>query len=129
MRHMTHKSWLKLIGTALVSVSVVVAFSFSSASSAKPLDMEVTQVVRKEVACFVYARYLGLGREAVGNHLRRIGEATKSAGAVYRLGYVEGMIEGLGSANAEKLGGFKAAKLHAAKHMYKIIGCDSNESI
>jgi len=129
MKHTTHKSWLKWIGGTIATLSVVIGGSFSSAVNAQPLDMQITQEVRKEVACFVYARHLGLATEVITTHLHRIGQASETAGAVYRLGYVEGLIDGLGSANADRLDGFKAAKLHAADYMYKLIGCTINESI
>jgi len=129
MKHLTHKSWLKWIGGTILTLSLIIGASFSSAVNAQPTDMRITQEVKKEVACFVYARHLGLATEVIGTHLQRIGKASETAGAVYRLGYVEGLIDGLGSANADRLGGFKAAKLHAAEYMYKLIQCDINEKI
>ena len=129
MKHLTHTSWLKWIGGTIAALSVAIALSFSSAANAQPTDMQITQVVKHEVACFVYARHIGLAQDVITTHLNRIGKASGTAGAVYRLGYVEGLIDGLGSANADRLGGFVAAKKHAADYMYKLIGCTINESI
>ena len=129
MKHLTHKSWLKWIGGTILTMSLIIGASFSSAVNAQPTDMRITQEVKKEVACFVYARHLGLATEVIGTHLQRIGKASETAGAVYHLGYTEGLLAGLAASNAEVLGSYKAAKIHAAEYLYNTIGCTINESI
>ncbi len=129
MKHHTHKTWLKWIGTGIAALSLVLTLSFSSAASAKTLDLSVTAEVKKSVACFSFARAHGKSEEVLDTYLRRIGKASESAGAVYHLGYTEGMLDAYGYANASKFTGKEEARLDAAKNLYKLIGCTINESI
>lgn len=129
MKHTTHKSWLKWIGGTIVALSVATGISFSAATQAAVVDMEITEQVRKSVQCFSYARALDKSIEIQNVYLSRIGEANGTAGAVYHLGYTEGLLAGLASSNAQVLGSYAAAKLHAADYMYKFHGCTINESI
>ena len=130
MKHHTHTTWLKWIGGTIAALSVVIGLSFNAAVHAQqPSDMQLTQEVQKAVTCFVYARHMQEPAEVMQVYLYRIGKASESAGAVYRLGYVEGLVDGLASGNSKALGGFKPAQLHAAKYLYNLIGCTINESI
>lgn len=129
MLHITHKSWIKLVGTALLVIATFVGVSISSIAVAAVVDMQITQEVKKSVQCFSYSRAMDLRQEVQRVYLRRIGEASGTAGAVYTLGYTEGLLAGLASSNAKVLGSYEAAKVHAAEYMYKLHGCTINESI
>jgi hypothetical protein len=129
MRHLTHTGWLKVIGGTIATLSIATALSFSVASQAAVVDMQITEAVRKSVQCFSYSRAMDLRHEVQVVYLKRIGEASGTAGAVYHLGYTEGLLAGLASSNAEVLGSYAAAKIHAAEYMYKLHGCTINESI
>jgi hypothetical protein len=113
---------------AIVLVALSLGLGAVNAHASQPSDMQISQTGHKQIACFVYSRYIG-NEEAINIHLRRIGRETETAGAVYRLGYVEGLINGLASANAKRLGGYQVAQVHAAKFMYKVEGCTINEAI
>ena len=112
------------IGVAVLLIGSLAGFNVSQAS-----DMQVTQTVKQSVQCFSYARALDKSHEVQQVYLKRIGKASGTAGAVYHLGYTEGLLAGLASANAKVLGSYKAAKIHAAEYMYKLHGCTINESI
>lgn len=129
MKHHTHKSWLKWIGGTLAVLSLAVSVSFSAATQAEVVDMQITEQVRKAVQCFSYARALDKSVEIQGVYIQRIGKANGTAGAVYHLGYTEGLLAGLASSNAQVLGSYAAAKLHAADYLYNFHGCTINESI
>ena len=133
MIHVTHKSCLKLVGAALLFIATLVGVSISSvANAAQPVDLSITHEVKKSVACFSFARAQNLGDEVLNTYLRRIGKASGTAGAVYQLGYNEGLLDAYGYANASKFEEFvsvKAARFDAAKALYKLVGCTINESI
>lgn len=129
MKRATHTTWLTRIGVVILICTAAITASFSAASNAQDFDAQISPQVDKAVTCFVYARDKGASEEIQGVYLQRIGKASGTAGAVWRLGYVTGLVDGLASANAKQLGGFEAAKVHAADYMYKLIGCTINESI
>lgn len=129
MLHVTHKSCVKWVGVALLVIASFMAVSVSSTANAQTTDLHITSEVRNAVACFAFARAQNLGHDVLDVYLKRIGKASGSAGAVYYLGYSEGMVDAYGFANASKLGGVKPAKLHAAINMYKLMGCTLNVSI
>ena len=129
MKHLTHTSWLKWIGGTIAALSVAIALSFSTAAQANPVDLSVTAEFKKSVACFSFARAHGLRHETLTVYLKRIGKAQGTAGAVYHLGYTEGMLDAYGYANASKFSGSVEARIDAAKTLYKLIGCTINESI
>ena len=130
MKHLTHTSWLKWIGGTIAALSVAIALSFSSAANAQTVDLSITAEVKKSVACFSFARAHGLRQETLAVYLKRVGKAQESAGAVYHLGYTEGMLDAYGYANASKFSNSNIeARIDAARSLYKLIGCTINESI
>ena len=130
MHNITYKDVIKLIGTVALCVAASVALVLSNVAVATPLaDKVISRVVHHEVACYAFAKYSNKGRAIVKIHLGRIKHASGTAGAVYRLGYVEGLINGMASANAQRLGGYIAAQTHAASYFYKVQGCNNGESI
>lgn len=129
MLHVTHKDCLKLAGALILGVAMFVAVSISSIAQAQIVDLYVTAEVKQSVACFSFARAQGKGNEELNVYLSRIGKASESAGAVYHLGYNEGMLDAYGYANSSKFAGKVEARIDAAKQLYKLIGCTINESI
>jgi len=132
MRHFTHKSWLKVIGGTILTLSVAVALSFSAATHAIAVaepDLSITDEAKKAVTCFVFARELNLGQDTLNIYLSRVGKASATFGAVYQLGLDTGMLSAYGFANAGRIGSVKAARLDAANKLYGLYGCSANESI
>lgn len=129
MIHVTHKSCLKWVGAALLTLATLVGVGISGAVQAQPVDLSVTQEVKKSIACFSLARAQNLGEEVLTTYLRRIGEASGTAGAVYHLGHMEGTLDAYGYANASKFKNAGFARLDAAKHLYKLLGCTINVEI
>jgi len=113
---------------AVALITLALALGAGKAWAQQPLDMQISQKVHKEIARFAYSRHMG-SEDAVLIHLKRIGKETETAGAVYRLGYVEGLVNGLASANSKRLGGYQAAQKHAAKFLYSAEGCTVNEAL
>ncbi len=129
MKHTTHKTWLTRIGVAIAIITVAVSASFNAASHAQDFDLHITPYVDKAVTCFVYAVFMQQPEKVLSLYTKRIGKAQGTAGAVYRLGYVTGLVDGVASANAQRLGGYEVAKVQAAEYLYKLVGCTINDSI
>ena len=113
-------------------LSLALSVSFSAATHALPVeepDLSITDEVKKSVTCFVFARELKLGQDTQNIYLSRVGKASTTFGAVYQLGLDTGMLAAYGFANASKLGGIAAARFDAASKLYKLYGCNANESI
>ena len=130
MKHITHRTWLTRIGVAILLVTAAITASVTSASS--PQNVRALQLRpshKKAVQCFTLARAAGMDTDVLTLYIQRIGEASGTAGGVYTLGYTEGTLDAWGAANSSRLGGYKKARLHAAKHLYKMTGCTINESI
>ncbi len=129
MIHVTHKSCIKLVGAALLVVATFIGVGISGAVQAQSVDLHTTAEVKKAVACFSFARAQDLSEDVLNVYLKRIGKASDTAGAVYHLGYTEGMLDAYGYANASKFKDAGFARLDAAKHLYTLVGCTINESI
>lgn len=119
MVHITHKSWVGIVGATIILVAAIMTLSVSTAVNAAPArGLDLTPEAHKAVACFAYARAQELPWRVQQVYLKRIGKAAGTAGAVYHLGYIEGIIAAHGT-----------NRVVAAKHFYKLMGCTINESI
>lgn len=127
MLHITHKSWIKLVGTALLVIATFVGVSISSTVSAS--DLGIDYEVKKSITCLVFAKTLDLPKSTLNVYYKRIGEARYEPGAIYQIGYTTGMLDAYGYANSGKFGNYTLSRMDAAKNLYDMVGCTINESI
>lgn len=126
---MTNTRQQKWSIVAIILVALAASVGGISAAQASTSDMQITAAVRQSVQCFSFARAHGLGKDVLGVYLKRVGKASGTAGAVYHLGYSEGMLDAYGYANASKFPSAGHARLDAAKQLYKLVGCTINVKI
>ena len=124
----TDKSVRKYIITTLLVVAGIMGLSVHSAANA--VDLQITQEVKKSVACFSFARAQRLPTSTLDVFIKRIGKHNGDAGAVYWLGYSEGSIDAYGFSNSSKFGNsMELARIDAATNLYKMLGCTINVKI
>ena len=127
MKHVTHKSLVKRVSVVLVAVAAAMAISFSWAVQAQ--DMPTSAAAKSAVTCLVLARAQDLPASVSKLFLQRIGKAKYELGTAYWMGYATGMLDAYGFANSKKFESMELARLDAATHLYKMLGCTINESI
>jgi len=126
----------KAIAGALVAVALL-AGAANIAAHAATLTQEQFNVqyegdirsARAAAACAILAKFAGEDQITVGIFAKRVGKFKNHLNVSYTVGYTMGLLDAWGAANAARLGGYTKSRLHAAKHLYKLQGCNTGEVI
>jgi len=133
MKHLTHKSWLKWIGGTILTLSLIVGVSFSSAVNAQVQSLGATPITiqKAEVAvkCGILAIAGGLSAETIDAYVQVFEPYVDNTDVGYSAGYTVGVLDAHSMLNAAEYDNAKQARKAAALYFYKINKCEPYESI
>jgi len=133
MKHLTHTSWLKWIGTGILTVTAVIALSFSSAAQAQAQTTQATPITIEKAAvavkCGILAIAGGLSTELINQYVVVFEPYVDNTDVGYEAGYTVGVLDTSGMLQANEYGSYDEARKAAALYFYKINKCTPYESL
>ena len=133
MLHITHKSWIKLVGTALLVLATFVGVSISSTVNAQTQSLGATPITIEKAAvavkCGILAIAGGLSTELIEQYVLVFEPYINNTDVGYEAGYTVGVLDTSGMLQADQYGSYDEARKAAALYFYKINKCTPHESI
>ena len=124
----------KVAASLAITVALFLAvIAWSIPARADVLDEEYKAktfaVAEKSVKCYVYAKAMGMGRDTLKVYVDLIGDFAMHPDIIFVMGRTTGEINTFGIVNKVRHGSIATARIHAAKHFYRVIGCTINASM